>query len=312
MRYVVFAYSQLGHDCLKFLLAEGENIAAVFTHQDSPKEHIWFDSVEKLARENGIPVFTPLSPNTPEIIEIIQGLKPDIIFSFYYRQMIAQEILDIPSLGALNMHGSLLPKYRGRCPVNWVIIHGESKTGATLHYMVKAPDAGDIVDQEAVEIKNTDTAGMLMEKINEAAQKVLKRQLASLKQGTAPRIIQDHSLASYFGGRDRKDSQIDWNQSAIQIHNLIRSLQPYPQYPPAFTLLDGEEVWMMKSKSPTLEAAPLASPGQITNSFVDEIEVACGNGDQRIRVEKIYLKNDLKSDISPKLKVGKVFQNSDF
>jgi methionyl-tRNA formyltransferase len=310
MRYVVFAYSQLGHDCLKFLLAQGENVVAIFTHQDSPKEHIWFDSVERLAKENQVPVFTPLSPNTPEIIETIKNLKPDIIFSFYYRQMICQEILDIPSLGALNMHGSLLPKYRGRCPVNWVIIHGESKTGATLHYMVKAPDAGDVVDQEAVEIKNTDTAGMLMEKINEAAQQVLKRQLEPLKQGNAPRIVQDHSLSSYFGGRGPKDSQIDWNQSARDIHNLIRALQPYPQYPPAFTNLDGEEVWMMKSVAPTLEMAPLVSPGQITNFDINGIEVACGNGEQRIKVEKINLKNDLESDIFPKLKIGKIFQSS--
>jgi len=310
MKSVVFAYSQLGHDCLKLLLARGEIVTAVFTHQDSPKECIWFDSVEKLAKENQIPVFMPLSPNTPEIIETIRNLKPDIIFSFYYRQMICQEILDIPSLGALNMHGSLLPKYRGRCPVNWVIIYGESKTGATLHYMVKAPDAGDIVDQEEVLIRNTDTAGMLMEKINEAAQKVLNRQLVPLKQGTAMRIVQDHSKSSYFGGRGPKDSQINWTQSAWQIHNLIRAMQPYPQYPSAFTNLDGEEVWMMKSIVPTSKTVPLVSPGQITNSNDNWIEVACGEGNQRIRIENVNLKNDLESDIFSKLKIGKIFQNS--
>lgn len=308
MKCVVFAYSQLGCDCLKLLLAEGETIAAVFTHQDSAKEHIWFDSVEKLARENQIPVFTPLSPNTPEIIETIRSLKPDVIFSFYYRQMIAQEILDIPSLGALNMHGSLLPKYRGRCPVNWVIIHGESKTGVTLHYMVKAPDAGDIVDQEAVDITNTDTAGMVMEKINEAAQKILKRQLTPLKQGIAPRIVQDHSKASYFGGRGPKDSQIDWSQSARQIHNLIRAMQPYPQYPPAFTNLDGEEVWMMKSSVPTFGAASFAIPGQITNLDQSGVEVSCGQGTERIKIEKINFKDDFEIDILFRLKVGQIFQ----
>jgi methionyl-tRNA formyltransferase len=308
MRCVVFAYSQLGHDCLKLLLAEGETIAAVFTHQDSTKERIWFDSVERLAKENQIPIFTPLSPNTPEIIETIRSLKPDVIFSFYYRQMIAQEILDIPSLGALNMHGSLLPKYRGRCPVNWVIIHGESKTGATLHYMIKAPDAGDIVDQEAVDVTDTDTAGILMGKINHAAQKILKRQLTPLKQGIASRIVQDHSKASYFGGRGPRDSQIDWSQSARQIHNLIRAMQPYPQYPPAFTNLDGEEVWMMKSSAPALRVASFAIPGQITNLDQSGIEVACGKGIERLKIEKINFKDDFETDILFRLRIGQIFQ----
>lgn len=310
MRVIVFAYSQLGHDCLKLLLEQGETVVAVFTHQDSPKEHIWFDSVEKLARENQIPVFTPLSPNTPEVIEAIRALKPDIIFSFYYRHMIAQEILDIPSLGALNMHGSLLPKYRGRCPANWVIIHGEPQTGATLHYMVKAPDAGDIVDQEAVEIAPYDTAGIVMAKINEAAQKVLKRQLIPLKEGKALRIVQDHSLSSYFGGRGPKDGEINWHQSASEIHNLIRALQPYPQYPPAFTSLDGEEVWVMQSEIPASKIVSCVTPGQITAVNKSEIEVACGNGCERIKLKKIHLKDDLKADILFLLTVGKIFQSS--
>lgn len=311
MKFVVFAYSQLGHDCLKLLLDEGERVVAVFTHQDSPKEYIWFDSVEKLAKENQIPVFTPSSANTPEVIETIKNLKPDIIFSFYYRQMIAQEILDIPTLGALNMHGSLLPKYRGRCPANWVIIHGESKTGATLHYMVKAPDAGDIVDQEAVEIDPYDTAGIVMTKINEAAQRVLKRQLVPLKEGRAPRIVQDHSLSSYFGGRGPKDSQLNWHQSALKIHNLIRSLQPYPQYPPAFTSLDGKEIWLMQSEVPPSKIASCVTPGQITAVSKDEIEVACGNGCERIKIKKLHLKDNLEADILSLLTVGKIFKNSE-
>ena len=222
--------------------------------------------------------------------------------------MIAQEILDIPSLGALNMHGSLLPKYRGRCPVNWVIIHGESKTGATLHYMVKAPDAGDIVDQEAVDVTDTDTAGILMGKINHAAQKILKRQLTPLKQGIASRIVQDHSKASYFGGRGPRDSQIDWSQSARQIHNLIRAMQPYPQYPPAFTNLDGEEVWMMKSSAPALRVASFAIPGQITNLDQSGIEVACGKGIERLKIEKINFKDDFETDILFRLRIGQIFQ----
>lgn len=311
MKLVVFAYSQLGYDCLNVLLAEGEKISAVFTHQNSPNESIWFESVEQLARKNQIPVFTCLSPNTPETIKMIQTLNPDIIFSFYYRQMICQEILDIPTLGSFNMHGSLLPYYRGRCPVNWAIIHGESKTGATLHYMVKAADAGDIVDQEQVEIKITDTAGVLMNKINNAAQRILKRQLTLLKRGRAPRIAQDHSKASYFGGRGPKDGKINWCQSALQIHNLIRALQPYPQYPPAFTTLEEKEVWVMKSIVPTGEMTFPSTPGQIISLDQTGIEVACGQeGSERLKIEKVHFKDRLDGDARLSLEVGQIFEKS--
>ena len=354
MKLIVFAYSQLGHDCLKLLLKREENVVSVFTHLDSPSEHIWFDSVAMLAKQHQIPVFTPEKPNTPEIIETIQNLKPDLILSFYYRQMIPQSILDIPSFGALNMHGSCLPYYRGRCPVNWAILHGEKKTGATLHYMVKAADAGDIVDQEEVEITPTDSAGQVMAKVNEAAQIVLTRQIQNLKEGNAPRIPQDHSKASYFGGRGPKDSEINWTQSALQIHNLIRALQPYPQYPPAFSTLDGKALWMMRSEVPETVKYPLAKPGEITAvNFVQNaplnpallssdltlsssdltlsssdlfrgsrdsrnkcendntsfsVEIACGNGSERIRITKVAMKNTPHQSAANDLEIGMIFQ----
>jgi methionyl-tRNA formyltransferase len=312
MRLIIFAYSQLGHDCLKLLLEKEENVVAVFTHQDSSNEYIWFDSVAKLAEQHDIPVFTSEKPNTPEIIQIIQNLKPDLIFSFYYRQMISQGILDIPSLGAFNMHGSYLPYYRGRCPANWAILHGETKTGATLHYMVKAADAGDIVDQEVVEITPMDTAGNVMSKINQAAQIVLKRQIQNLKEGKAPRIPQDHSMASYFGGRGPKDSEINWTHSAWQIHNLIRALQPYPQYPPAFTTLNGEIIWMMKSEVPTSVKASLTEPGQITEIDLEKgcVVISCGDGRERIKITEIVKKETPHQSCVANLGIGNVFKCS--
>ena len=308
MRVIVFAYSQLGHDCLKLLLNAGEDVAGVFTHTDSPTEHRWFESVEGLARSKQIPVYTPSSPNTPEVIQEIRRLKPDIIFSFYYRHMICQEILDIPPLGALNMHGSLLPKYRGRCPLNWAIIGGEDKTGATLHYMVKSADAGDIVDQEAVSIEKTETAGVVMAKVNEAAQAVLRRQLGPLKMGTALRQVQDHSLSSYFGGRGPKDGEIHWKQSALQIHNLIRALQPYPQYPPAFTVLGDEQVWMMESLPLGSERFLPLDPGYIVSIDGGVMEVACGDtGAERLHITKACFKGAEVADVLSKVAVGQVF-----
>ena len=146
---LVFAYHNVGHEGLDVLIKRRDNIIAVITHEDNPNEDIWFRSAAALAKQNNIPVYTPESVSIPEWISRIREWNPELIFSFYYRNMIKEKILNVPRLGAFNMHGSLLPKYRGRAPVNWAVLNGERETGATLHVMVKRPDAGDIVDSTA-------------------------------------------------------------------------------------------------------------------------------------------------------------------
>ncbi len=226
---VIFAYHDVGVECLDALISRGSRVIAVFTHRDNPEEKIWFRSVAQIARQHGIPVHTPDSVNTPEWIARLREMRPDIVFSFYYRNMICQDILDIPRLGAFNLHGSLLPKYRGRVPINWAVLNGETETGATLHWMVKRPDAGDIVDQEAVPIGPRDTARDVFIKVTAAARRVLERSLDAIRQGHAPRRLQDESQASYFGGRKPDDGRIDWHADARRIFNLIRALtHPYP------------------------------------------------------------------------------------
>lgn len=236
-RAVVFAYHNVGYRCLSVLLAHGVEVALVVTHRDNPKETIWFDSVAELAALHGIPVITPDNPNTPELVEKIRALQPDFFFSFYYREMLKRELLGIPQRGALNMHGSLLPKYRGRVPVNWAIIHGETETGATLHYMTEKPDNGDIVARQAVPILPNDTALQVFQKVTVAAEMALNDVLPALLAGTAPKVQQDLSKGGYFGGRKAQDGVIDWSQSAQQIHNLVRAVAP--PYPGATTQLLG-------------------------------------------------------------------------
>jgi len=243
---VIFAYHEVGYDCLDLLIGRRERIAAVFTHEDNPNERIWFRSVADLARRHGIPVHTPASVNTPEWIAHISALRPALIFSFYYRNMICQEILDLPPFGAFNMHGSLLPKYRGRVPVNWAVLHGEKETGVTLHYMVKRADAGDIVDQQAVSIDPTETALDVFRKVTAAARGVLERQIDALKRGEAPRRRQVETEASTFGGRKPEDGRIDWTQSAASIFNLIRAVT-HP-YPGAFTTSAGRRLFIWWAK----------------------------------------------------------------
>ena len=242
---VVFAYHDVGARCLETLLSHGVNVRLVVTHEDDPRENIWFASVAALARQHAIPVVTPAHPNTTELAQHIASLRPDFLFSFYYRQMIGQPLLDIPRLGALNMHGSLLPRYRGRAPVNWAVINGERETGATLHYMVAKPDAGDIVDSQSVPILPDDTAVDVFHKVTGAAQSVLARSLPRLIEGTAPRLAQNQAQATYFGGRKPEDGRIDWSRSAAEIHNLVRGVAP--PYPGAFTSIAGKPARVLRT-----------------------------------------------------------------
>ena len=241
---VVCAYHNVGYSCLRELLRQGAHIAAVFTHEDSPTEEIWFSSVRELAERNGIPCRVT-DINLPENVEFLRTLAPDFLFSFYYRFMIRKEVLDIPRNGALNLHGSLLPKYRGRVPVNWAVINGETETGATLHYMVEKPDAGDSVDQERIAIEFTDTSLDVFHKVTDAAVRVLSRSWPLLLSGTARRIPMDLGAGSYFGGRRPADGLIDWGKGAEEIYNLIRGVT-HP-YPGAFTFLDGKKVFIWKA-----------------------------------------------------------------
>ncbi len=232
---VVFAYHNVGVRCLSVLLAHGVDVRLVVTHRDNQNENIWFESVADLAALHNIEVITPVNPNVPEVVEKIAALRPDFFFSFYYREMLKAPLLAIPKAGALNMHGSLLPKYRGRVPVNWAIIRGETETGATLHYMTEKPDNGDIVAQQAVPILPDDNALQVFQKVTVAAEMALNQILPELLAGCAPRVKQDLSLGAYFGGRRAEDGVIDWQQSARDIHNLVRAVAP--PYPGAMTRL---------------------------------------------------------------------------
>jgi methionyl-tRNA formyltransferase len=231
-------------------------VQLVVTHTDNPNENIWFDSVERLAAEHRLPCATPIDPNTPEWIERLRTLQPDFIFSFYYRHMLKMELLDTARSGAYNMHGSLLPKYRGRVPINWAIIHGERHTGATLHRMVAKPDAGEMVAQQSVPILPDDTAVAVFQKVVVAAEIALDSALPGLLAGTAVHTPLDLTQGSYFGGRKAEDGRIDWTQSAQQIHNLVRAVAP--PYPGAFADINGKRLKFLRSH---IDKAAQVQPG---------------------------------------------------
>lgn len=245
---VVFAYHDVGVRCLSVLLAHGMRVSLVVTHEDDPGENIWFGSVKQLAELHGLPVVTPEDPNKGGLAAQVEALKPDFLFSFYYRFMLGERLLTAPARGALNMHGSLLPKFRGRVPVNWAIIHGERRTGASLHYMELKPDAGDLVDQQAVPILPDDTAGQVFAKVTVAAEQVLDRCLPGLLLGSASRKRLDLKAGSYYGRRRPEDGRIDWRQPAWSVHNLIRAVAP--PYPGAYSTLLGKPLKVLGSHYP--------------------------------------------------------------
>jgi methionyl-tRNA formyltransferase len=229
---VVFAYHDIGVRCLEVLLESGVDVGLVVTHQDNESEEIWFDSVEEVAKRNGIAVITPDSVNSESVIEQVRQCRPDFIFSFYYRQMLGQELLEIPARGAFNVHGSLLPKYRGRVPVNWAIIHGEKETGVSLHRMEIKPDAGNLLAQRAVPILRNDTAFEVFQKLKCAAEIMLADIVPEMLAGRVVEVPLDLGKGSYFSGRKPQDGIINWSLPALDIHNLVRAVAP--PYPGAF------------------------------------------------------------------------------
>ncbi len=256
VRAVVFAYHDVGVRCLSVLLAHGVEIPLVVIHRDDPRETIWFESVERLARGHGLEVATPDDPNAAEFVARVAALKADFLFSFYYRHMLSPALLAAARRGAFNMHGSLLPKYRGRAPVNWAILHGERETGATLHEMVAKPDAGRIVDRMAVPILPDDLAVDVFRKVTDAAGQVLERSMPRLIDGTATLTPQDLGRGSYFGGRKPEDGRIDPARGARSIHDLVRAVAP--PYPGAFLDIDGGRLRILRTR--VLEGETTGTP----------------------------------------------------
>lgn len=287
-RIVFFGYSEVGYECLKLLAERGDNVVALFTHADNPHEKLWFKTPALIARERNIPMFTPEKVTSADV----EPLAPDLILSVYYRSMIGTKVLALARLGAFNMHGSLLPKYRGRAPINWAVLHGESRIGMTLHRMVKAPDAGAVVDQEGVDIGPRDTAEQAFRKVLPCARRVLERQIDALLAGTAKETPQDDSQATYFGGRKPEDGRIDWGKTSREIFNLIRAVTD--PYPGAFTDVGDARlmVWWAEvvdtvaggadPGSPAFDVAggrgqrPRLQPGSVIS--VDPLRVATADG----------------------------------
>jgi methionyl-tRNA formyltransferase len=275
-RVVVFGYADIGAACLDVLASQGADICLVVTHADDPGESRWFASVAARAATLGIPVRAPEHPNDASLVAAVRRLRPDLIFSFYYRRLLGKALLECPRLGAINLHGSLLPKYRGRAPVNWVLVHGESVTGVTLHYMDERADHGDIIAQRPVRIEIEDTAFTLSRKLTAAACALLADLYPAMALGRAPRTPQDHAAATIYGRRRPADGRIDWAISTWRIYNLIRAVT-HP-FPGAFTSWGDRRVFLWAARPPVARRG-FAPPGRVLGVGPDQcLEVATADG----------------------------------
>ncbi|MEG0632927.1 MAG: bifunctional UDP-4-amino-4-deoxy-L-arabinose formyltransferase/UDP-glucuronic acid oxidase ArnA [Pseudomonas sp.] len=267
---VVFAYHDIGCAGIEALLATGYQIAAVFTHADDPKENTFYGSVAQLCARHGIPVHAPEDANHPLWVERVAKLNPDFIFSFYYRNLLGEALLATARQGAFNLHGSLLPKYRGRAPANWVLVNGETETGVTLHRMVKRADAGAILAQQKVMIERSDTGLTLHAKLREAATQLLRDALPQLAKGTLSETAQDESQATCFGRRTPADGKLVWSKPAEELFNLVRAVtQPYPG---AFCAVGEHKLIVWQAE--VLKGNEGQAPGRVIS--VNPLRIACG------------------------------------
>jgi methionyl-tRNA formyltransferase len=286
---VVFGYHELGYVCIQALLALGAPIVALFTHHDDPGEEVWWRSCAQLAAQHQITIYTD-EKFGPEWLDKIRGLAPAVIYSFNYRRLLPNKILECASIGAFNMHPSRLPAYRGRAPINWVLVNGERETGVTLHYMVQRADAGDIVAQETVHIDDSDTALSLSRKLTPLAAGLISRFHPQIVAGSAPRRRQDLSAGSYYGRRTPEDGRIDWNWPARRIFNLVRAVT-HP-YPGAFCIAGGRKLMVWQASIGAEEGRP-GEPGQILGIRPSGLEVAAGAGS--VIVDRIQFESEAET-----------------
>ena len=278
LRIGVFAYSEVGYSCLEQLIRMGEDIVFVVSHKDNNNESIWFRSVSELAHKFNIPLLKPESIEGEKFINVISSFKPDVIFSFYFRRIFSEELLSIPSLGCINLHGSLLPAYRGRAPVNWVIINGEKETGVTFHYMTQKVDAGPIIVQKRIKIENDDTGLSLTRKIASCGAELLEDVVEGLHKQNLRSTTQDESKATYFGKRTPSMGRIDWQWDNEKIYNYVRALTS--PFPGAFFVVEDKKciIWQGEKK----KCENREPPGAIIGISKDSVVVKAGSGCFRI------------------------------
>lgn len=283
MRIVFMGTPDFAAASLKKLIDEKYDIAAVFTQPDKPRDRgmkLSYSPVKELALENNIPVYQPTKLRDGTATELIKSLRPDILVVVAYGRILPDDMLEVPKYGAINVHASLLPKYRGAAPIQWAVLNGDKITGVTTMYLASEMDTGDIIYTAETEIGEFETSGELFDRLMVMGAELLDRTLRDIEAGTAPRTQQDHSKASYVKMLDKSLSPIEWAKTPREIIKQIYGLQPWPV---ATAELDGK-VFKIYSAEYTQTKTDKA-PGSVVSAGKKGIEIACLGGETLLITE---------------------------
>lgn len=283
MRIVFMGTPDFAAASLKKLIDEKYDIAAVFTQPDKPRDRgmkLSYSPVKELALENNIPVYQPTKLRDGTATELIKSLRPDILVVVAYGRILPDDMLEVPKYGAINVHASLLPKYRGAAPIQWAVLNGDKITGVTTMYLASEMDTGDIIYTSETEIGEFETSGELFDRLMVMGAELLDRTLRDIEAGTAPRTPQDHSKASYVKMLDKSLSPIDWAKTPREIIKQIYGLQPWPV---ATAELDGK-VFKIYSAEYT-QNKTVKAPGSVVSAGKKGIEIACLGGETLLITE---------------------------
>jgi len=283
MRVVFMGTPDFAAASLQKLIEHQYNIVGVFTQPDRPKGRgmqLAFSPVKELAVANGLPVFQPESMTTPEALELLRALEPDVAVVVAYGRLLPDAILSLPPLGCINVHGSLLPKYRGSAPIQWAVLNGERTTGVSTMYLSHDMDAGDVIFTRETEIGEFETSGELFDRLMSLGAELLIDTLRAVESGTAPRTPQDHSQASYTVQLTKEHCPIDWTRSPREIVKHICGLQPWPV---ATMELEGKTFRVFRAEY--TQNHTHSAPGSVVSAGKAGIELACGAGETLLVTE---------------------------
>lgn len=281
MRVVFMGTPDIAATCLNKIIEKGHQVVAVYTQPDRPKNRgmkLAFSPVKEVALANEIPVYQPENFRQEETVEQLRKLQPDVVAVVAYGRILPQNVLDIPPLGCINIHASLLPSYRGSAPYQWAVLDGLNETGVTAMYLCREMDAGDMIDTAKTEIGENETAGELLDRLAVLGADLLDKTLCEIKNGTARRTAQDHSKATYAPMLDKTMCPIDFTKTALQIHNHVRGMNPWPV---ATMELQGKRFKVYETR-PLAETAN-AQPGTVLGLSKTGLKIACGEGVIEIR-----------------------------
>ena len=283
MRIVFMGTPDFASASLKKLIDERFNVVGVFTQPDKPKGRgmeLCASPVKELALENGLPVFQPVKMRDGTALAQIKALEPDILVVVAYGRILPDDILAVPKYGAINVHGSLLPKYRGAAPIQWAVLNGDKITGVTTMYLASEMDTGDIIYTAETEIGEYETSGELFDRLKDMGAELLVKTLRDIDAGTAPRAPQDHSKASYVTMLDKSICPIDWNKTPREVLKHIYGLQPWPV---ATMELEGKTVRVFAAKYTDGKTEKV--PGAVVSTDKGGLEIACADGETLLITE---------------------------